>query len=573
MNKLKVLLTNAPALDLNEFDISYNKIRGYSLYPPVSLTTIAAAALKQIDNIEIDILDLEFEIRKYFLQNCETRLSAEEVMRKKIVDKLKTFQPALVGISVVYSISNSNAFTIANIIKSENPEVTVVCGGNHITFVYDQALKNCPSIDFIFLYEADHTFPEFLEYLNGKKELRDLKGIVYLDKTTNEVQLAPRGPAIEDLDQLPIPRWEGVPLKKYQLYGRIGSINNVGDVNKPSYVMQTVRGCMAGCRFCTVRNFYGEVRAYSPKRVLAEIDYFYNELGITQLEILDDDFTFNRNRTLQICDGLVKRNYSLVWYLANGIRLGTIDEEIMDKLIRAGCQLISIGVESGNDRILRAIRKPLSLKMLYEKVEIIRKYPQMYVKGNYIVGFPSESEEETMNTFRVAEEIGFDWNLFSVCNYFPGTSFFQGLDEDEQKGFDFDASRFDFQMDKVCNQHRVTAMSTEDFCEMAYFKNLEINFIKNRNLKGRNIDRAIRDFEGIVTFIAPNHAIAHYYLAKAYYKKGNNKLSREYLQKAIAIIADSKNYKWAEYFDKLISQKELGELKAALCVQESTPAQ
>ena len=207
----------------------------------------------------------------------------------------------------------------------------------------------------------------------------------------------------------------------------------------PSYIIQTVRGCVASCSFCSVRNYYGKgVRAYSAKRVLEEIDYAYNDLGIKQLELLDDDFSFDKERTIEICNGLIKRNYDLIWILENGIRLGTLNEEIIHALVAAKCQVIYVGVESGNDKTLAMCRKPLSVNMLYKKAELLRKYPELYVTGNYMVGFAWENKNEMMNTFKVAEEIGFDWNNCSVGQPLPGTPLFQDMDKYEQENFDFD---------------------------------------------------------------------------------------------------------------------------------------
>jgi len=561
MGKLKVLLTNAPALIMDEFDKEYNKIRGYVLYPPIALATIAACALKFANDIEVHILDLDFEIRRFFSNNPESKLSANEAMKVFLVDKLKNFCPDLVGISVIYSIAHSTASSIAKIVKSVNPKTTVVCGGDHATFAYKNMLEESPNIDFVFLKEADLTFPKFLEYLKGEIKFTDLKGIAYLDKDKKETALTPEADPIVDLDQLPIPKWDLVPIKEYQYYGRIGTVYIVGDVDKPTYTMQTSRGCLGSCLFCTTRSFYGRgVRAYSPKRVLDEIDYLYNELGITQFEILDDDFTFDRARAIRICDGIIERKYKVSWYLENGIRLGTINEEVMKKLVAAGCRSMSLGIESGNDSTLKTIHKPLSIKMLYEKMAIVNKYPEMYTKGNFMIGFPFENGEQTVNTFRVAEELGLDWCLFSVFHCLPGSPFFKNLSKEEQEKFNFDLLKFD----KFLSHDKVIAMNHSELNELAYLKNLELNFIKNINFHTRNLERAIRDFEGITTYIARDHAIAYYCLAKAYDKKGNKDTARKNFKKAVEIISDKKNQKWINYFDKLVPKKEFKELKNKL---------
>ena len=163
--------------------------------------------------------------------------------------------------------------------------------------------------------------------------------------------------------------------------------------------------------------------------MLDEIDYAYNDLGIKQFEILDDDFSFDKKRTIEICNELIKRNYDMQWDLKNGIRLGTINDEVMQALVEAKCRLFSVGVESGNDTTLAIVRKPLSIKMLYEKSRIIQKYSEMYVIGNWIIGFPWEDHKQLMNTFKVAKDIAFDWNSFSVFYPLPGTPEFNKLDK------------------------------------------------------------------------------------------------------------------------------------------------
>ena len=130
-----------------------------------------------------------------------------------------------------------------------------------------------------------------------------------------------------------------MPIEKYHEYGRVASVQRYGSENLSTYVVQTVRGCVAKCSFCTVRSFYGKgVRSYSAKRVLEEIDYLYNDLGIRQFDIIDDDFSYDRKRTLEICNGLIKRNYDLNWSILNGIRLGTLNEEVIHAMVNAKCQ-------------------------------------------------------------------------------------------------------------------------------------------------------------------------------------------------------------------------------------------
>ena len=162
MEKLKILLTKPPGFNLDEFDRDQNKIRYYDLYPPAALATIAASALKKVSNVEIEILDLEFEILKYFQENEISALSTRDAMKKLIIDKMEQFSPDLCGITVMFSPSHENALKVANIVKQKKQNIKIICGGNHATFAYKRMLEKCQSLDFIFLYEGDHTFQLFL---------------------------------------------------------------------------------------------------------------------------------------------------------------------------------------------------------------------------------------------------------------------------------------------------------------------------------------------------------------------------------------------------------------------------
>ena len=235
---------------------------------------------------------MKFCLNKYFKENQESELEARVLMEKLIISKIDEFKPDVVGISVLFSRSHSNIFAIANIVKERNSSIQVVTGGNHATFAYKKILDECSNIDLVFLYEGDETFPKYLEYLKNNTKFEDLKGLAWRDKITKAPIISQHAPLIENLDPIPIPAWDLIPLKEYQNYGRMGPIQRYGDENLPTYAMQTVRGCVASCTFCSVRSFYGKgVRAISPERFLHEIDYLYNDLGIRQLQIVDDDFT------------------------------------------------------------------------------------------------------------------------------------------------------------------------------------------------------------------------------------------------------------------------------------------
>ena len=114
---LKILLTNAPGFDLERFDITFNKGRGYSLYPPIALTTLAASVLEGVADSEVEILDMEFEVMKFYQENPNSNIPPPDFLKKILLERMETFKPDCVGISTMFSISHNNTINMAKIIK------------------------------------------------------------------------------------------------------------------------------------------------------------------------------------------------------------------------------------------------------------------------------------------------------------------------------------------------------------------------------------------------------------------------------------------------------------------------
>ena len=248
--------------------------------------------------------------------------------------------------------------------------------------------------------------------------------------------------------------------------------------------------------------------------------------------------------------------------------------------------------------------------MLFEKSQIFHKHPDLYVVGNWIVGFPWEDWNDILNTFKVCKEVSFDWNNMFKFQQLAGTPEFNKLDQKSQEDFDFDSVHYQpvFQAQAaqkykneieyrkaVEERTKSLLMHPEDqerfkknnsreekIAKLAYIKNLEINLLENKNLTGRivdtsvetnkgnyhyktivprNLDRAIHDYNDILKYVQKDHAIAYYCLAKAYSYKGNGKLVQKNINKVEELLAEPKNKEWLEYFDKLVPKDEMNDLK------------
>jgi len=534
----KVLLFRIPTIKYETFDIVSQKRSGYNTYQAISIASLGSNFRQQLPEIGIKLVDLEYESLKVMFDENRKDTVFEECVQKA----LEEFNPDFVGMSVVFSPGINNGYRATEIVKTFNPNIIVGFGGVHCTFDYEKILNNSLA-DVVFLNEADHNFPNYIRYLNGNTDEIDLQGLAFLDDNGKIIKI-PYG-NFPDFEQLPMPAWDLIPTKEYYKLSQVCGLKNVIDEPAPTAILHTERGCIARCTFCTVRNFNGlGVRGRSPETVLKEIDILYHEYGIRYLEVIDDDFSYDIVRANAICRGLIDRNYDLIWSLDNGIRLMTITEEFAENLYNSGCRLFSVGVESGNKDILHRIKKPLTLPGLYKKMEMLRQFPELYVKGNFILGFPFETYAQMEDTFRVANEVGFDWAILSIYSPLIGTEALNYFDSESRDEIEF--SEQGYGHGEILPDGYATM---DDFQNRIYIENLKINFIQNPNYLGRNPQRALKDFLRIVNDNSPDHAPALYCISQIYESIGEVDKATSYMKQHHDVLAQSE--KWRFYCQQI----------------------
>ncbi|HBR15965.1 MAG TPA: hypothetical protein DD723_10595 [Candidatus Omnitrophica bacterium] len=526
----KVLLLNAPVIKYNEFQIDNEKRTKNISYPPLGLAYLGAVLRQESPDIEIKIVDLNFESLKVMFSTGKK----DNVLENCLQEALRGFDPDLVGISVVFSIAIGNGRKIAAKVKEYDPRIIVCFGGVHCTFEYKSILSD-PCADVVFFHEAENSFTHYIKFLNGESREDSVDGIGFLGEEGRVVEIPYQ--SFPDFDKLPLPAWDLLPTADYHRYSQFSGVKNIQDKDVPTAIIQGERGCSSRCAFCSVRNFNGKhIRARSPENILKEIDLLYHDFGVRYIDFVDDDFSYDRRRVIAICDALIQRKYDLVWTLDNGIRLVTLNEEVIEKLLGAGCRLISVGVESGNAEILRKIRKPLTLEILYEKAALLHKYPDLYVKGNFIVGFPFESDEQMEDTFRVAREVQFDQAATSIYSPLVGTDALSYSKDTEGMDIEFGNDNF--------GKTLIDRFNNQEFYNKVYINNLRTNFIENPNYKGRNLERALKDFLRVINTNCPDHAVAVYCVSKIYETLKDERNQKKYSERFKDIIKDSENWRF-----------------------------
>jgi len=513
----------------------------YEIYPPLGLLYLSSM-FKEKKNVDVQVFDMHLHCIQ-MLQN-NTRVDWEKI----IDDAIKKYKPDLVGLSSMFGASFEGTRFVGETIKKHYKDIIVVCGGVHMTGLANNNDENLKFADFICLNESEYHFLWLVEYLNNEKDT--LTGVVLVNNKTllrNEADLIPGSHVVQDLDTLPIPDFGAVDLKNYYKYGILSGAQTI-DYDTPLATMQTVRGCIARCSFCAVRSFNGlGVRMHSSRRVLEEIDLLYNKFGIRHVDFVDDDFTYDRQRVMEITDAIINRDYNFTWSIGNGVRLGSLDEEMLKNMEKSGCTYLSFGIESGDDEILRQMKKPLTLEILRDKVKLLDICPKIYYRANFITGYPGETKEQLQKTMDVAEKYPWDWNLFSICKPLPDTDLWNELLENNAD-FEGVGNNTDQDYNYSSYEGKVFNDAGDEYIfNTSYDFNLKSNFRNNKNLNGRNVVRAVKDFERIVAKVE-NHAFAWNCLAIGYKKLKQYEKSEYALKKTMEIVSESSF--WSEKFVK-----------------------
>jgi radical SAM superfamily enzyme YgiQ (UPF0313 family) len=244
---------------------------------------------------------------------------------------------------------------------------------------------------------------------DGKPDLAGVKGLAWR-RGSDIVMNMPR-PFIADLNDMPIPMHELLPLNKYLM----------PMIKGPFTFIVTSRGCTAGCTYCIKHVSYQySVRLRSPELIMEEL-WKLKRLGINNIHMYSDLFTVSREQVIDLCHRIIDEKLN-IWWTCNS-RVDYVDEEMLDLMGKAGCRLISWGIESGNEQILRHARKGAYPDKAEKALRWAKKAGIMNW-GYFIIGLPGETEETIQQTIAFAKKLPLDIALFHVAAPYPGTPFF-----------------------------------------------------------------------------------------------------------------------------------------------------
>ena len=339
-------------------------------------------------------------------------------------DTLRAFRPQVVGLSAI-TIEARVMEHMARVCREELPEVPIVVGGPHAT-AYPQRCARNPDIDYVALGEGEITALELVRALTqGGLDPKSVAGIAYRGDDGNVVYSAAREP-IADVDSIPFPAWD---LMDFELQARTRAMSSVG--SRRHMLLFTSRGCPFKCIYC--HEVQGKkFRARSPENVLKEMQELKTRWGINDFEVVDDIFNFDRARMLEILDRIVASKLNPALHFPNALRTDMLDEGQIRALRRAGTFFLCAAVETASPRLQKLIKKHLKVDKVEENIRTAVR-EGMYVRGFFMLGFPTETFDEARSTVDLALRSALHEALFFIVTPFAGTALYELYQETLQE--------------------------------------------------------------------------------------------------------------------------------------------
>ena len=329
-------------------------------------------------------------------------------------DEVQSFDSDIIGISSTF-LGIQNVMEISAIVRKENPSAIIVLGGPISWSISPETLlREIPDIDYIVSREGEQTFLELINTLRSKGNPHSIQGIVFREKNSI-VETTQRFPL--SFNNLPLPGWElmGIPSAE----------------RVPVLPVETSRGCPYNCAYCSEVTYWGKpVRYRINTSVIEELLYNAEELGITTYRFTDSCFSAPSDRCAKLCDDIytqmVSNNIKIKW--SSYARIENLSQSLLEKMKRAGCVALDIGLEAGSTQVLRKMGRGYSRD---DAVQVARTAREAGIITNFniVIGFPGETEETVKETAEVLNEAS--PNTFTSFMFFlaPNTRAYTHLEE------------------------------------------------------------------------------------------------------------------------------------------------
>lgn len=330
--------------------------------------------------------------------------------KNEIIEVIKKEKPEVVGINCI-TMNRWATYKTISLVRKLNSKIKILVGGVHPTCYPNHFLIN-HNADIVVLHEGEETFEELLKKFAKNHSIKKVKGIAFREH--EKVKINSLRPQIKDLDKMPFMEHEHFLNKN----------------SKKAYFFSS-RGCPFNCSFCSSSVHWGRTwRPRSAKNVVDEIELVLKKYPlIEEIRFMDDTFTLDNQRVIDICKEILKRKIKVRWRCSG--RVYPISEEMIRWMEKSGCIMISFGVETGAPKLLKAIGKNQTIDQIYKTFKLIYKNSKITPEMFFILGFPDESEKtinETINLIKRIIQVSKKPLILTaarVLEIYPGTRLYE----------------------------------------------------------------------------------------------------------------------------------------------------
>ncbi|QAT17020.1 hypothetical protein BU251_04355 [Candidatus Velamenicoccus archaeovorus] len=379
--------------------------------PIVPFPCIYLASYLRLKGFDCCIVDIKDAGKQTHIRKIE----------QETVSQILAANSSFVGFTCL-SAEYSCVLRMALDLRKQGYKGIVIVGGHHPTFYPGDFLYPQSPFDFVVLGEGEETLVELLQVLKLGGQVHKVPGIAYY---RDEVVMTSKRAVLEDLGILPMPSYDLLNMDFYlQPRTSIIRYSIFAGID-----VQTTRGCPCQCTYCgnpslwAVHTYKKRFRCRPIPNVLDELEFLYNRYRIDSFFVNDDSFTVSEQRVRDFCDGLVHRKLdSLVWGMQTRVNIFT--EKMAQMVASSGCIQVEFGVESGSERILKLMKKGITLNQIHNAYAICKKY-KLRTFANFMINTPTETEEDLKATIALARAIKATHYGFFVTVPLPGTMIYQ----------------------------------------------------------------------------------------------------------------------------------------------------
>lgn len=358
-----------------------------------------------------------FENYKANLKNLDSNIW------KDIYNIINQYQPDVVGITVL-SPKLKSALNIAKKVKEINSNIMIVAGGAHVTSSGKSFLNN-HDFDFGVKGEGERTIVDFLKSIENNNQFEKIDGLIY--RKNNENFENRDRQYMKNLDEAGFPYHKANEiLVDYERY----------PMTAFRYLFSS-RGCPFDCFFCASKTTWKrKFRLLSVDSIVKEIKALQN-LGLQSIHFDDDTFGINKKHLIELCKKIIEQCPGITWSCEMHVNL--INEPVVKAMKKAGCYAIALGIESGNNELLKMIRKKSTIEKAEIACRIVSKY-NIELRTFFILGCPWETNQTLKDTIKAMNRINSDRNIMGIFAPYPGADSYEFCLKNNLLSDDFDPS-------------------------------------------------------------------------------------------------------------------------------------